>query len=270
MPALLGPLSFSSAVWGKSWRAVGFPLPKVSGGSWLRAPFHLQAPGGLPGGPEGSAAAAPAPLPAPGSLRLASSRSHEGAESTAAACSLSMGAPVGRRSPAEFPGPQASLLRRWIRVDEPLSPRKCSFLGAGADPRAGEAETSSKSRSSSREVRARGAPGARMAGRGRTRRRWLLLRTDTCCPSYSWELDTCHILTPAPAARNRRLPGGWGMGLGGSQPSPSTSLARLASVHFSATSTPSAAYLQGSERDSLYPVADLENLQPTTPDCWLM
>lgn len=162
---------------------MGLPLRKVPGASCPRAPFHLQAPGGLAGGPEGSAAAA-APLPAPESAPRAAGRSHGGAARTAASCPSVPGARVRRRSPAELPGPQASLLRRGGSIGEHLSPGQVRFLGAGADPRAGEADTlSSSGRSSSRGVRARGAPGARMARRGRPTQPRLPLTTGTCCPS---------------------------------------------------------------------------------------
>ena len=56
------------------------------------------------------------------------------------------------------------------------------------------------------------------------------------------------------------------MGLGGHSPSPLQSFLVWCPVHFSAKANPSAAYPQDSERESLLPVADLENLQPT-PDC---
>lgn len=56
------------------------------------------------------------------------------------------------------------------------------------------------------------------------------------------------------------------MGLGGHHPPALRSFLVWRPVHFSAKSNPSAANPQGSERDSLLPVADLEKLQPT-PDC---
>lgn len=170
MPAPLGPFSAPSELRRKSWRAGGFPLPKVPGGSWPRAPLHLQAPEGLAGGPEGSAADTSGPVPAPGSPPRAALRSRQGAARAAGSGSSSLGARVSRGSPAEL-RPHASLLRRWLSAGEQFCPRQASFPGQGAAPRAGEAESLSSSRSSSREVRARGAPGARMARRGRARQR---------------------------------------------------------------------------------------------------
>lgn len=73
-------------------------------------------------------------------------------------------------------------------------------------------------------------------------------------------------LTPAPAVGDGRLQGALGDGSWVTNPPPLQSFLFWLSVHFSAKSNPSAAYLQGSERELLLPVADLEKLQPT-PDC---
>lgn len=56
------------------------------------------------------------------------------------------------------------------------------------------------------------------------------------------------------------------MGPGGHNPLTLQSFLVWRPVHFSAKSNPSAAYPQGSERESLLAVADLEKLPPT-PDC---
>lgn len=155
-----------------------------------------------------------APLPAPGSPLEVSGKSQEGAERRAASCS-SLGARARRTPPAEFAGPQVPRVRRWISLAKQLSPRQVSFLGSGrANPKAEAADIWRRSRSSSREMPARGASGARMAGRGRAGQGRLLLRVHTCCRSCSSELDTCHILTPQGLREPQAVQEGKGRALG--------------------------------------------------------
>lgn len=157
-------ISPPSDVGKKSWGSVGSLLLKCPDGSLPWALFHLQALGGLVGGPKGPAAAASSITPV--SPPLGGGRSQEVAPLTSAS-SFSLGTWTRRASFAEFPGPRASLLRRWISGEQ-LSPRQVPFLGSGTKLRAAETETLNSRRSSSRDVRERGAPRAGMARRGRT------------------------------------------------------------------------------------------------------